>query len=107
MPVSDLDQARIVELLVQDLRATVGTGHEHLVENNAERLREFIDDSRVTFNASSMTHNRTCTTSSSTRPGPDARCTRIRCGFVMARGGANGMRDALHLSANSNQSLSE
>lgn len=44
MPVSELDQARIVELLVQDLRSTVGTGHEHLVENNAKRLREFIDD---------------------------------------------------------------
>ena len=44
MPITDLDQARVVQLLVRDLRATVGPGHDYLAQNNAVRLRQFIED---------------------------------------------------------------
>jgi hypothetical protein len=44
MPVTDGDAERIVRLLVQDLKATIGTGHEGLAAENASRLRQFIDE---------------------------------------------------------------
>ena len=44
MPITDLDQARVVALLSKDLHATVGPGHDDLAENNAVRLRRFIED---------------------------------------------------------------
>jgi hypothetical protein len=44
MAVTDADEERIVRLLSQDLRATIGPGHEGLALENAKRLREFIDE---------------------------------------------------------------
>jgi hypothetical protein len=44
MPITDLDQARVVQLLVTDLHATVGRDHDDLAQGNAVRLREFIED---------------------------------------------------------------
>jgi hypothetical protein len=44
MPIADVEQARVVQLLVNDLHATVGTSHDYLALNNAVRLRQFIDD---------------------------------------------------------------
>ena len=44
MPITDLEQARVVQLLVKDLHETVGAGHDYLAQNNAVRLRVFIDD---------------------------------------------------------------
>jgi len=44
MAVSDADQQRIVELLLADLHATIGSGHDQLVLQNASPLREFIDE---------------------------------------------------------------
>jgi hypothetical protein len=44
MPISHFDQERILQLLVQDLHATLGAGHDHLAVDNAIRLRLFIDD---------------------------------------------------------------
>ena len=44
MPISDVEQARVVQLLVRDLRATTRAGHDYLALNNATRLRQFIDD---------------------------------------------------------------
>src|SRR5262245_2489725 len=47
MPISDAAQEQVVRLLMQDLHATVGTGHDHFALNNAVRLRPFIDDART------------------------------------------------------------
>jgi hypothetical protein len=44
MPITDAIQEQVVRLLVHDLHATIGVGHDHLVLNNAVRLRQFIDD---------------------------------------------------------------
>ena len=44
MSVTDLDEERVVRLLVQDLKTTIGTGHEALAAENASRLRQFIDE---------------------------------------------------------------
>ena len=44
MPVTDEDEERTVRLLLADVSATVGPGHESIVRANAKRLREFIDD---------------------------------------------------------------
>src|SRR5262245_9931997 len=44
MPITDLDQARVVQLLLQDLHSTVGADYDYLAKNNAVRLRAFIDD---------------------------------------------------------------
>lgn len=44
MSITDVDQSRVVQLLLQDLQATVGASHDYLAENNAVRLRQFIDD---------------------------------------------------------------
>ena len=44
MAVTDADEERIVRLLSQDLKATIGTGHEGLAAENASRLRQFIDE---------------------------------------------------------------
>jgi hypothetical protein len=44
MPLTDADQEQVVRLLVHDLHATVGTGHDQLVLSNAVRLRQFVDD---------------------------------------------------------------
>jgi len=44
MPVTDVDQERVVTLLVHDLHATVGDKYDHLAINNATRVREFVDD---------------------------------------------------------------
>jgi len=46
MPTTDLDQAQVVRLLVKDLHATVGVMHDALAQNNAVRLRAFIDDAQ-------------------------------------------------------------
>jgi hypothetical protein len=42
--ITDVDQEQVVRLLVRDLRATVGAGHDDLALNNAIRLRQFIED---------------------------------------------------------------
>jgi hypothetical protein len=44
MTVTDSDQERVVRLLSQDLKATIGPGHEGLAVENASRLREFVDE---------------------------------------------------------------
>jgi hypothetical protein len=44
MTVTDADQERVVRLLSQDLKATIGSGHERLAVENASRLREFVDE---------------------------------------------------------------
>ena len=44
MPITDVDQARVVQLLVNDLHATVGAGHDYLALKNAVRQRQFVDD---------------------------------------------------------------
>lgn len=44
MAVTDEDQDEVVRLLLADVNATVGPGHESLARGNAARLREFIDD---------------------------------------------------------------
>ena len=44
MTVTDTDQERVVRLLSQDLKATIGPGHEGLAVENASRLREFVDE---------------------------------------------------------------
>src|SRR5262245_23620507 len=44
MPITDADQDRVVDLLLHDLHATVGSDHGHLAVSNAIRLRQFIDD---------------------------------------------------------------
>src|SRR5258706_6802458 len=44
MPITDDDQEQVVRLLVHDLHATVGAGHDVVALNNAVRLRQFVDD---------------------------------------------------------------
>lgn len=44
MPITDVDQDRVVQLLVRDLHATVGAEHDYLAVNNAVRLREFVEN---------------------------------------------------------------
>jgi hypothetical protein len=44
MAVTDDDQDQVVGLLLRDLHATRGSAHDWLVEANAVRLREFIED---------------------------------------------------------------
>lgn len=44
MAVTDADEERIVRLLGQDLKTTIGPGHEGLAVENASRLRQFIDE---------------------------------------------------------------
>ena len=46
MPITEVEQARVVQLLVNDLNATIGAGHDYLALNNAVRLRQFIDDAQ-------------------------------------------------------------
>jgi hypothetical protein len=43
MTVTDTDQERVVRLLSQDLKATIGPGHEDLAVENGSRLRKFVD----------------------------------------------------------------
>ena len=43
-PATDLDQERVVQLLILDLHATVGVEHSHLAVANSIRLRQFIDE---------------------------------------------------------------
>jgi len=44
MTVTDADQERIVGLLLRDLHATIGTGHDQIPVENAIRLRLFIEE---------------------------------------------------------------
>jgi hypothetical protein len=44
MPVSESDKARVVELLLLDVEATLGPGHEAAVRSNAERVASFADE---------------------------------------------------------------
>jgi hypothetical protein len=44
MTVTDADEERVVRLLSQDLKATIGLGHGWLAVENASRLREFVDE---------------------------------------------------------------
>jgi hypothetical protein len=44
MAITDVDQEQVVRLLLHDLHATAGSGHDHLALNNAVRIRQFIDD---------------------------------------------------------------
>src|SRR5687767_14520916 len=39
--VTDAEEQRVVQLLVQDVRATLGPDHDDIVVSNARRLREF------------------------------------------------------------------
>lgn len=44
MAITDFDQEQVVRLLLHDLHATVGVGHDDLALSNAARLRRLIDD---------------------------------------------------------------
>ena len=44
MTVTDADQERVVRLLLHDLHATIGTGHDQMALENATRLRRFVDE---------------------------------------------------------------
>ena len=44
MAVTDDDEGRAVRVVLADVHATLGTGYESIVRENARRLREFIDD---------------------------------------------------------------
>lgn len=46
MAVTDADQDEVVRLVLADVNATLGPGHESFARANAERLRGFIDDDR-------------------------------------------------------------
>ena len=39
--VTDAEEARVVQLLLRDVRATLGSIHDDIVISNAKRLREF------------------------------------------------------------------
>jgi hypothetical protein len=40
--VTDAEERRVVQLVLQDVRATVGPAHDDIVISNAHRLREFV-----------------------------------------------------------------
>ena len=44
MAVTDSDERQVVDLLLSDLHATIGSGHDQLVLENATRLRTLIDE---------------------------------------------------------------
>jgi hypothetical protein len=44
MPITDVDQTRVVQLIVSDLHGTLGTGHDYLARKHAVRTRQFVDD---------------------------------------------------------------
>jgi hypothetical protein len=44
MEVMDADEDRAVQLLLADVTATIGVGHDEIVRANARRLREFCSD---------------------------------------------------------------
>jgi hypothetical protein len=44
VPVSDSDQARVVQLLLLDVEATIGPAHEAVVRENAANVASFVDD---------------------------------------------------------------
>jgi hypothetical protein len=44
MSVSESDKARVIELLLLDVEATLGPGHEAAVRSNALRVASFGDD---------------------------------------------------------------
>ena len=39
---NDAEEQRVVQLLLHDVRATLGPGHDDIVVSNAQRLREFL-----------------------------------------------------------------
>jgi hypothetical protein len=43
-PVSESDRARVVQLLLLDVEAALGPGHEVVVRNNALNVASFVDD---------------------------------------------------------------
>ena len=44
MPVTDVDEARLVQRLRHDVAATIGAGYEDLIQYAAAHLRTFRDD---------------------------------------------------------------
>lgn len=44
MAVTDEDEERTVRLLLADVNATLGSGHESIVRANARRMREFAHE---------------------------------------------------------------
>jgi hypothetical protein len=44
MAIKDSDETQIVQLLCQDVAATLGTGYEPDIRNHAVRIREFLDE---------------------------------------------------------------
>lgn len=44
MPVSDTNRARIVQLLLRDIEATIGPGYEEVVSDDAARVASFVND---------------------------------------------------------------
>ena len=44
MAITDSDEAEIVQLLHQDVAATLGPGYEADIRNHASRIREFLDE---------------------------------------------------------------
>lgn len=44
MAVTDEDEERAVRVVLADVKATLGAGHESIVRDIAARLREFIED---------------------------------------------------------------
>jgi hypothetical protein len=44
VPVSESDRARVVQLLLRDVEATVGPAHEAVVRDNAANVGAFVDD---------------------------------------------------------------
>src|SRR5438045_7670071 len=89
MPTTDVDQQHVVRLLIRDLRATVGVGHDDVAASNAIRLRQFIEDlanyiQKVVDDTQQDIHDEFIDTL--WRGAPD---TRIRCGIGTVSGGAS------------------
>jgi hypothetical protein len=67
MPIADIEQARVVQLLVNDLHATVGTSHDYLALNTRSDFGSSSMTPRATFSVLSTIRNKTSTMNSSTR----------------------------------------
>ena len=105
MPITYLDQARVVQLLVRDMRAKVGPGHDYLAQNNAARLRQFMEEvesylQRVVVETQQDIHDEFIDT-----VWHGIRDTRIRCGFGRGRGGASATSTAWRLSESWNRTM--
>ncbi len=44
MPVSESDRARVIQLLLLDVEASIGPDHEAVIRDNAVKVASFADD---------------------------------------------------------------